>query len=167
MQEKNSPEGLVGVQRRFVKFGGGLSSEQLDWMRQELKQAAGQAQRALVFCHLPMHRDSSPPAALLWNYPAAMAIIRDSGCVPAVFAGHAHQVRPIPLLPAQFALPPHLPDPDCLLCKQSKPVHANAAFCNGMICGICRYLFDHSCSRNIGFSPQGRACVTTCMAGIE
>ncbi|KAK9816313.1 hypothetical protein WJX74_010391 [Apatococcus lobatus] len=90
-EEKNSPEGLVGTQRRFVKFGGGLSSEQLEWMRCELGQAASQGQRALVFCHLPMHRDSSPPAALMWNYPEAMAIIRNSGCVAAVFSGHAHQ----------------------------------------------------------------------------
>lgn len=94
MQEKNSPEGLVGTERRFVKFGGGLSDEQLEWMRQELKQAASQGQRALVFCHLPLHRDSGPPASLLWNFPEAMAIIRESGCVAAVFSGHAHQVEP-------------------------------------------------------------------------
>ncbi len=37
MQNKNSPQGLVGLERRFVKFGGGVSDVQLDWLRQELQ----------------------------------------------------------------------------------------------------------------------------------
>lgn len=37
LQAKNSPEGLVGVQRRFVKFGGGASKQQLEWLQQELQ----------------------------------------------------------------------------------------------------------------------------------
>jgi hypothetical protein len=37
MQEKNSPEGLVGVARRFVKFGGGVSQVQLAWLEQQLQ----------------------------------------------------------------------------------------------------------------------------------
>jgi hypothetical protein len=37
LQEKNSPEGLVGVARRFVKFGGGVSEVQLAWLEQQLQ----------------------------------------------------------------------------------------------------------------------------------
>jgi hypothetical protein len=37
LQEKNSPEGLVGVARRFVKFGGGVSDVQLEWLEQQLQ----------------------------------------------------------------------------------------------------------------------------------
>jgi hypothetical protein len=51
-QEKNSPEGLVGVARRFVKFGGGASDAQLAWLRDELATAAGRGERAIVCSHL-------------------------------------------------------------------------------------------------------------------
>jgi hypothetical protein len=37
-QEKNSPDGMTGPQRRFVKFGGGMSDEQLDWLKASVAQ---------------------------------------------------------------------------------------------------------------------------------
>ena len=74
-----------------MKFGGALSAEQLAWLRCELGQAAQQGKQALVFCHLAVHPDSTPPAALLWNYTELMAVVAESGCVAAVFSGHAHQ----------------------------------------------------------------------------
>lgn len=51
-QEKNSPEGLVGVARRFVKFGGALGEAQMAWLRAELAEAAGLGERVIVCCHL-------------------------------------------------------------------------------------------------------------------
>lgn len=41
VQEKNSPDGLVGVQRRFVKFGGGVSQQQLQWLKEQLQVRRG------------------------------------------------------------------------------------------------------------------------------
>jgi hypothetical protein len=40
LQNKNMPEGLTGVQRRFVMFGGGVSEQQLGWLEQELQVGA-------------------------------------------------------------------------------------------------------------------------------
>lgn len=37
MQDKNQPDNLVGVQRRFVKFGGGVSKQQLLWLEEQLQ----------------------------------------------------------------------------------------------------------------------------------
>ncbi len=37
VQDKNSPDGLEGVERRWVKFGGGVSAAQIDWLRGELQ----------------------------------------------------------------------------------------------------------------------------------
>lgn len=37
LQNKNMPDNLTGVQRRFVMFGGGVSEEQLGWLEQELQ----------------------------------------------------------------------------------------------------------------------------------
>ncbi len=37
LQNKNMPDGMIGVQRRFVMFGGGVSEQQLEWLEQELQ----------------------------------------------------------------------------------------------------------------------------------
>ena len=99
-----------------MKFGGGLSNEQLAWMRHELAEAAGQGQRALVFCHLPIHPNSGPPASLMWNFQEAMSVIEESGCVAGVFSGHAHQVTflPIPLSDLLLFCQPCCPDPHAM-----------------------------------------------------
>ena len=55
MQDKNSPAGLEGPARRFVRFNGGVSDAQLSWLKQTLAEAAASEQRALVCCHLPLH----------------------------------------------------------------------------------------------------------------
>lgn len=50
-QEKNSPEGLVGVARRFVKFGGGVSSTQLEWLEQQIKVRDGERRSGVQLTH--------------------------------------------------------------------------------------------------------------------
>ena len=42
----------MGVERRFVKFGGGVSDAQLAWLRAELAAAADRGERAIVCSHL-------------------------------------------------------------------------------------------------------------------
>ena len=58
LQEKNSPDGLEGPARRFVKFGGGASAQQLTWLRQQLEEALAQDQQCIVCCHLPLQPDT-------------------------------------------------------------------------------------------------------------
>lgn len=87
----DSPEGLKGVARRFVRFGGGASSAQVDWLRAELADARAKGERALVLSHLPLHPATAPPACLLWNYDEVVAALEEfPGTVAAVLAGHAH-----------------------------------------------------------------------------
>uniref|UniRef100_A0A383VZW1 Manganese-dependent ADP-ribose/CDP-alcohol diphosphatase n=1 Tax=Tetradesmus obliquus TaxID=3088 RepID=A0A383VZW1_TETOB len=90
-KEKNSPEGLVGVARRFVKFGGGVSEAQLAWLEQQLQAAKQRSQNVLVCSHLPLLPDTCPPACLLWNYEHVLQLLRQSGVVVATMAGHTHQ----------------------------------------------------------------------------
>lgn len=97
MQDKNNPTRpahLPRTERRFVKFGGGLSAEQLSWLRAELGHAREQQQRVLVFCHLALHPATCLGACLLWNYEEVLALVREftDVCV-ATFAGHAHQAH--------------------------------------------------------------------------
>ena len=95
-QEKNSPDGLRGEERRFVKFGGGASERQVAWLQDTLRAAAQQGQRAIVCCHLPLLPGTCPPVCLLWNYQEVLAALWEAGNVVATLTGHAHQVlRPV------------------------------------------------------------------------
>lgn len=58
--EKNSPEGMTGIQRRFVKFGGGVGSVQLQWLDAQLTEAHSAGERVIVAGHLPFHPDTAP-----------------------------------------------------------------------------------------------------------
>lgn len=90
-EDKNSANGLEGVDRRFVKFGGGASAEQLAWLRGELESAAAAGERAIVACHLCFHPATCPGACLLWNYDEVLQVLqRYPGTVVGTLAGHAH-----------------------------------------------------------------------------
>lgn len=58
-QNKNSPENMRGLQRRFVAFGGGVGKEQLEWLKDELK-VRSESQNCAK--ELPPGRDRTRPA---------------------------------------------------------------------------------------------------------
>jgi manganese-dependent ADP-ribose/CDP-alcohol diphosphatase len=87
----DSPEGLHGVARRHVRFGGGASARQVAWLRSELAQARRLGERVLVLNHLPLHPATAPPPCLLWNYREVLDVLAEfPGTVAATLAGHAH-----------------------------------------------------------------------------
>ena len=88
---KNSPEGLAGLQRRFVAFGGGVSQAQLAWLREQLASAQAAGERVFVCGHLPVHPDACAAVCLLWNYDEVLAELRAARCVVATLAGHTHR----------------------------------------------------------------------------
>jgi manganese-dependent ADP-ribose/CDP-alcohol diphosphatase len=88
----NSPEGLVGVQKRFVGFNGGVGLVQLQWLKDELERVRRRKERCIVLSHQPILPGSSSPVCLMWNYREVLAILRQySDVVVASLAGHAHQ----------------------------------------------------------------------------
>ncbi|GBG88602.1 hypothetical protein CBR_g48132 [Chara braunii] len=89
-ENKNSPEGLRGLERRFVKFGGGISTTQLEWLDNILKEAEAEEEKVIIGCHLPMDPRSTDPICLLWNYDEVLRVLHNHSCVVATFAGHAH-----------------------------------------------------------------------------
>lgn len=96
VQDKNNPTRPAGVsqtERRFVKFGGGLSERQILWLREECQAARCHRQRVIIFGHLPVHPDTCYNACLLWNYDRVLDIVHEykDVCV-ATFTGHAHNV---------------------------------------------------------------------------
>lgn len=85
-------EGLEGLNLRFVPFNGGVSAEQLRWLRDCVQQSSRDGERVVVFTHIPLSLEGTSGSArtLLFNYDAVLDVLHASGCVVAVFAGHHH-----------------------------------------------------------------------------
>ena len=47
-EDLNSPDGLVGEQRKFCKFNGAVDSEQLDWLDNTLCKAEREGKKVIV-----------------------------------------------------------------------------------------------------------------------
>ena len=90
--DKNSNSGLEGLNKRFVKFGGGVSTMQLEWLKNELTACRETNQRAIICCHLCLHPETCAPTCLLWNYDEVLQVLGDhADVVVATLAGHAHR----------------------------------------------------------------------------
>jgi len=91
-EEENSPEGLKGLSRRFVGFGGGVDTPQLEWLEESLKTARDNDEKVIICSHQPIHPDSTWPTCLIWNYDEILTMIRSySDTIIASFSGHAHK----------------------------------------------------------------------------
>jgi manganese-dependent ADP-ribose/CDP-alcohol diphosphatase len=90
---KFSADGLVGPDRRYVAFGGGLGAAQLDWFKGRLEDAVAAGARLIIACHLPIHPETAPGVCLLWEYEAVLEAIASvpPGTVIATLAGHSHR----------------------------------------------------------------------------
>ena len=89
--DKNSPDGLLGLDRRFLMFNGAVGREQLEWLDRVLQDATKKDQKVVVCCHIPLDARASSNEALLWNYNEVMDVIHRYECVKACFAGHDHK----------------------------------------------------------------------------
>ncbi|GAV65143.1 Metallophos domain-containing protein [Cephalotus follicularis] len=90
-KEKNSPEGLMGFERRFLMFNGAVGKEQLEWLDGVLQDATKVNQKVVVCCHLPLCPGATSKEALLWNYDEVMGVIYRYNCVKICLAGHDHK----------------------------------------------------------------------------
>lgn len=89
--QKNSPSGLVGLERRFLMFNGGVGKEQLEWLDGVLQEASKLNQKVVICCHIPLDPGASSIEALLWNYNEVMDVIHRYDCVKVCIAGHDHK----------------------------------------------------------------------------
>lgn len=89
--DKNSPSGLIGAARRFVKFGGGVGNQQWEWLDSTLHDADIAKEKVIICSHIPMDIDAvTYKPSLMWNYSEVMEVVHKYDCVVACFAGHAH-----------------------------------------------------------------------------
>lgn len=88
----NAPEGLKGVERRFVGFNGSIGPVQLAWLRKSLEEARELNQKVITLSHQSIHPDASSHMCLIWNYEEVLQVLREySDVVVASFCGHAHK----------------------------------------------------------------------------
>ncbi|XP_027332070.1 manganese-dependent ADP-ribose/CDP-alcohol diphosphatase-like [Abrus precatorius] len=90
-EDKNSPTGLVGLERRFLMFNGAVGKEQMDWLNGVLQDATNLKQKVVICCHLPLDPGASSKEALLWNYDEVMNLIHRYNCVKVCISGHDHK----------------------------------------------------------------------------
>ncbi|PPS08079.1 hypothetical protein GOBAR_AA12570 [Gossypium barbadense] len=89
--DKNSPNGLEGLDRRFLMFNGAVGEEQMEWLDSVLREATNMKQKVVVCCHLPLDPGASSQEPLLWNYDEVMDVIHRYDCVKICLAGHDHE----------------------------------------------------------------------------
>uniref|UniRef100_A0A2P2IMR7 Manganese-dependent ADP-ribose/CDP-alcohol diphosphatase n=1 Tax=Rhizophora mucronata TaxID=61149 RepID=A0A2P2IMR7_RHIMU len=89
--DKNSPEGLVDLERRFLMFNGAVGRQQMEWLDDILQEATKLRQKVIICCHMPLDPNVSCREALLWNYDEVMNVIHRYGCVKICLSGHDHR----------------------------------------------------------------------------
>lgn len=91
-EAENSPEGLEGLQKRYVAFNGAVDKPQLAWLKDTLEKSRDSREKVIVVSHQPILPGSSSPVCLVWNYKELLQVLRDySDIVVASFSGHAHK----------------------------------------------------------------------------
>ncbi|ESN95834.1 hypothetical protein HELRODRAFT_123984, partial [Helobdella robusta] len=88
-QDLNSAFGLEGTDERFVKYNGGISKAQLQWLDVVLEDSEKKKQMVIMFGHCPLQ--SNYPMTLCWNYDEILAVMHQHKCVQAYCCGHAHE----------------------------------------------------------------------------
>ncbi|XP_060568658.1 manganese-dependent ADP-ribose/CDP-alcohol diphosphatase-like isoform X2 [Ruditapes philippinarum] len=90
-RDKNSGAGLIGDMRRFVRFNGALSEEQIKWMRTNLQEAERLRQNVIIIGHCGVFAEATDPSCLCWNAPEVLQEIQaNSDSVLCYLSGHDH-----------------------------------------------------------------------------
>jgi manganese-dependent ADP-ribose/CDP-alcohol diphosphatase len=91
-KQTNSPQGLHGLQKRFVGFNGAVDQPQLTWLRETLTRAREDQVPCVILSHQPIHPHSSHGTCLMWNYQTVMDLLREfKDVILLALAGHAHR----------------------------------------------------------------------------
>ncbi|QCE14408.1 manganese-dependent ADP-ribose/CDP-alcohol diphosphatase-like [Vigna unguiculata] len=90
-ENKNSPTGMEGLERRFLMFNGAIGKEQMEWLDGVLLEATKKKQKVVICCHLPLDAGAASEKGLLWNYDEIMNLIHRYNCVKVCLAGHYHK----------------------------------------------------------------------------
>ena len=74
----------------MLPWNGGLSAEQMSWLKGQLASAEAAGDRVLVAAHHPLARGSARETHLAWDWREVSDLLDASPAVAAAFAGHDH-----------------------------------------------------------------------------
>lgn len=83
-------EHLEGLNKRFQTQNGGLSENQLKWLKNELEESEKNNEKVVVYGHTGLHPDSCDASCLAYNYDEVLKIFSQFSCVICYLSGHAH-----------------------------------------------------------------------------
>jgi manganese-dependent ADP-ribose/CDP-alcohol diphosphatase len=84
--DKSRPDGLVGVDRRFVKFNCACNWQGTAVLAQRCPpECIGARAECYPLQPSPDGSCASSPTALVWNYDGVMSVVRHSNCVKVCF----------------------------------------------------------------------------------
>ncbi|KAI4886694.1 hypothetical protein NFI96_021382 [Prochilodus magdalenae] len=89
-EELNVPAGFSQLEGRFVKFNGGFSQEQLEWLDRVLVSADEKKEKVIIVCHIAVHPFSTRSLCLAWNYDKILSILNSHKSVVCFMTGHNH-----------------------------------------------------------------------------
>ncbi|KAK3559860.1 hypothetical protein QTP86_026205 [Hemibagrus guttatus] len=89
-EELNQPSGIYPMDERFVKFNGGFSQDQVDWLDGVLTTADEKGEKVTVVSHVPVHPFSTSSVCLAWNYDDVFPLLQSHKSVVCFMAGHDH-----------------------------------------------------------------------------
>jgi manganese-dependent ADP-ribose/CDP-alcohol diphosphatase len=72
-----------------VPYNGGVSKEQLGWLKQVLAQSVTDEEKVVIFCHQPIYAPNKPQS-VVWNAEELLELVHQSGNVLCWIAGHDH-----------------------------------------------------------------------------
>jgi len=71
-------------------WNGAIGDQQVQWLKQQLADAAAADERVVVFGHMPVLAAASADWALLYNHEEIARLLESSGVVVAYLCGHEH-----------------------------------------------------------------------------
>ena len=92
IQSKETREMVFNLVGRFkcnvVPWNGGISGEQIEWLKMQLTLAERSNKKVIIMCHFPLL-----PLAChnLWNDEEVVSLLTKHKCVKAYFCGHNHK----------------------------------------------------------------------------
>jgi manganese-dependent ADP-ribose/CDP-alcohol diphosphatase len=89
-REYENAHPLSESEPQMSPWNGGISKNQMQWLKNELKTAEGAGERIIVGCHHQIGSGAARPTHMAWNWKEIERVCVDSPSVCLVLAGHDH-----------------------------------------------------------------------------
>ena len=75
----------------ILPYNGTISTEQLNWLKEELQTATKLSQTCMIFTHIPFNPNATSTRHLVWDYQKILDVLDTFDNIAAVICGHYHR----------------------------------------------------------------------------